>query len=302
MKRNHNKKHESFLIGVALTVLSVMIIAGNPGMAQQTGNQGIRMFENKNYYGAEKFFRNELEENESDGQALYYLGRIAFEKEELDKASGFFEKAIDIDPSNAEYYTWQGITYIQLLSEVDFMKQAIYAPRALKSLEKAVTLDPENINARIWLAGYYANAPSFAGGSHEKAKEQFEEIFAIDPDNQVALLNQGIILTQFHEYKEALASFEKILELQPDFYPALFHIGRLSRESGMFHQQGELSLIRFIDHVKGELENSKDEAWWLLGEIYLQQNKNNEARRAFENALSLNPENEEYRKSLKNIL
>lgn len=302
MKRNHAKKQVSHLIRTSLMSLMVLIIHRNLVMAQETGNQGVRMFENKNYYGAERYFQNELNENEADGLALYYLGRIAFEKKELENASDLFEKAIETDPSNAEYYTWKGITYIQLLSKVDFMKQAIYAPKAQKSLEKAVALDPENIEARIWLAGYYANAPSFAGGSQEKAKEQFEKIFAIDPDNKAALLNQGIILTQFQEYDDALASFEKILDLQQDYYPAYFHIGRLSKESGMFYAQGELSLIKFLDHAQGEMEDSKADAWWLLGEIYLQQNKINEARRAFENALSLDPENEEYQKSLKNIL
>ncbi len=294
----------TFLLNLVITGMMFLffILQVHVLQAQEAENAGIRMFEGKNYYGAERYFQNELKKNAENDLAIYYLGRIAYENGELDQASELFDKAIRIDPDNADYYAWNGINYIQLLSQVDFMKQAIYAPKAQKSLEKAVELDPSHIEARIWLAGYYANAPSFAGGSREKAKDQFEKIFAIDPDNKAALLNQGIILTSFQEYDEALAAFEKILELQDDYYAAYFHIGRLSKESGKFYDQGELSLIKFIDHAEGEFQDSKDEAWWLLGEIYLQQQRNNEARQAYENALSLDPENEDYRKSLKNIL
>jgi cytochrome c-type biogenesis protein CcmH/NrfG len=301
MKTNFRDNHLSNPVINGLMLL-IFIFQITDGLGQETLNQGIRMFEAKNYYGAERYFQNVLNNNRENDQALFYLGRIALEKGDLDGAVDLFEKAIDLQPSKADYYAWKGITYIQQLSKVDFMKQAIYAPKAQNSLEKAVELDPGHIEARIWLAGYYANAPSFAGGSRQKARDQFEKIFTIDPDNKEALLNQGIILTSFEEYDDALASFEKILDLQEDYYPACFHIGRLSKESGRFHDQGELSLIKFIDHAEGEFQDSKDEAWWLLGEIYLQQHKTREARQAFENALSLEPENEEYQKSLKNIL
>jgi tetratricopeptide (TPR) repeat protein len=271
-------------------------------LAQNTDNPGVQMFENKNYYGSERYFHDVIKREPANGSAYFYLGRIAMEQKQLDKASGHFDKAIEMDPSNASYYAWAGINYILLLSEVDFMRQAIYAPKARKNLETAVELDPGHIKARIWLAGYYANAPSFAGGSREKAKVQFDKIFAIDPNHKEALLQQGIILANFEEYEEALHSFEKILEQQEDYYPAYFHIGKLSLESNRFYSRGELSLIKFISRAGEEFSSSKDEAWWYLGQIYQHQQKTNEARQAFENAVSLDPENEDYRKSLENIL
>lgn len=301
MKKTLNNTHLSNLMMTGIMLL-VFIFQSNFLPAQAVENPGIKMFDSKNYYGAERYFQEKLKVDGENDLALFYLGRIAFEKGDLDQAADLFEKAIKLDPDNADYYAWNGINYIQKLSQVDFMKQAIYAPKAQKSLEKAVELDPGHIRARIWLAGYYAQAPSFAGGSREKAKDQFEKIFAIDPNNKMALLNQGIILTSFQEYDEALASFERILDLQVDYYAAYFQIGRLSRESGKFHEQGELSLIKFIDLAQGEYMDSKDEAWWLLGQIYQQQHKTNEARQAFEKAISLDPENEDYQKSLKNIL
>jgi len=283
-------------------ILFYLAFQGYFVQAQEVNNPGISMFEEKNYYGSERYFQKILEKNPENAEAYYYLGRISNTNQELDKASDYFEKAVDIEPSSAEYHAWNGINYVHLLSQVDFMKQAIYAPKAQRSLETAVSLDPRHIDARIWLAGYYANAPSFAGGSREKAKSQFEEIFKIDPDHPNALLQQGIVLTSFEEYDEALSSFEKIIENNDSYYPAFFHIGRLSSESNRFYDQGELSLIKFIDQADEKFQDSKDEAWWYLGDIYQQQGKNKDAREAYEKAVSLDPENEKYQKSLKNIL
>ena len=270
--------------------------------AQENTDQGVNMFNGKNYYGAERYFQDILRQNPESGEANYYLGRIANHGGSFDKASEYFEKAVVSEPSNADYHAWNGINYTQLLTTVDFMRQAIYAPKALHNLERAVELDPSHIEARIWLAGYYANAPSFAGGSREKARDQYEKIFAIDPDNIPALLNQGIMQVSFEEYDKAMVSFERIIDLDQDFYPVYLQIGRLSCESGKFHAQGELSLRKYIDQAGTEYRDTKDEAWWYLGEIYVQQEKAVEARKAFEMAVSLDPENEEYRKSLKNIL
>ncbi len=297
MKKNHT-----------LTMLRLGIIAfylffqGYFIQAQEADNPGIRMFDAKNYYGSERYFQNTLEKNPENAEAYYYLGRISNANQDLDKATDYFEKAIKVEPSNAEYYAWNGINYVHLLSKVEFMKQAIYAPKAQKNLETAVSLDPGHIDARIWLAGYYANAPSFAGGSRGKAKQQFEAIFEIDPNHPRALLEQGIVLIVFEEYDEALSSFERIIETNENYYPAYFHIGRLSSESKRFYAQGELSLIKFIDQAEEKFQVSKDEAWWYLGDIYQQQGKNKGAREAFEKAVSLDPENEKYQHSLKNIL
>jgi tetratricopeptide (TPR) repeat protein len=273
-----------------------------PLFSARSQDPGIGMFEEKNYYGAERYFSKALSDDPENPVALFYLGRIANAKGERDDASEFFEKAIEKDPKNADYYAWNGINYIQILSSVDFMKQAIYAPKAQGALETAVALDPSHIEARIWLAGYYAQAPSFAGGSREKAREQYERIFALDPDNIPALFNQGIMQQSFGETDAALQSFERILELDPEYYFACLQIGRLSRESGKYHTQGELSLKKFIDRAGEDFRDSKDEAWWYLGDIYFQQGRTGDARKAYENAVALDPENEEYRKSLKNIL
>ena len=221
------------------------------------------------------------------------------EEKDLKQATEYFNKAVDVDNSNSEYYTWKGIAYVQMLSTVDFMEQGIYAPKALQALETAVGLDASNIEARMWLAGYYAQAPVFAGGSKEKTKEQYTAIMQIDPTFVPAYVNYGIALTDFEEFDLALENFEKSIELDPENYTAFFHIGKLSAESAKFSNQGELALKKFINQAPPEFQDSKDEAWWYLGTIYMQDGDTDSARTAYENAIALDPDKEDYQKSLK---
>ena len=300
--KNQNTQPESKRLDLIALILMIILLGASVVNAQTDIQKGIEIFNKKNYYGAKRFFTEYLEKNKESAEACYYLGRIAMEERDPEQAADYFDEAVDIDACNSEYQTWKGIAYIQLLSTVDFMKQGLYAPRALKALEAAVELDPENVEARTWLAGYYAQAPVFAGGSETKAKEQYEAAIKIEPEFIPAYTNYGIALLQFEEYDQALSNFEKALALDPDNYQSLLFIGKLSAESNKYSARGELSLKKFIDQAPEEYKKQKGEAWWYLGTIYMNDGNEGNARSAYENAVNLDPEKEEYHKSLKKLM
>ena len=155
--KKQNKRAGTFKIDLLVLILLFMILGASMVHAQDDLKQGIDIFEKKNYYGAKRFFNGYLKAHPDQPEAYYYLGRIAMEEKDLELATDYFDKATDIDDSQSEYFTWKGIAYVQLLSTVYSKKQGLYAPRALKALEKAVDLDPQNIDARMWLAGYGGN-------------------------------------------------------------------------------------------------------------------------------------------------
>ncbi len=300
--KNQKKQPETKRLDLIALILMMILLGASIANAQSDIQQGIEIYNKKNYYGAKRFFTEYLDKNKESAEACYYLGRIAMVERDLEQAVEYFDDAVDINDAISEYQTWKGIAYIQLLSTVDFMKQGLYAPRALNALETAVELDPNNVEARTWLAGYYAQAPVFAGGSKTKAIEQYEAAINIDPGYIPAYTNYGIALMGFEEYDQALHNFEKTLELDADNFQALLFIGKLSAESSMFTTQGELSLKKFLDQVPDEYTKQKGEAWWYLGTIYMNDGNENNARTAYENAVKLDPEKEEYQKSLKKLM
>jgi len=300
--KNQNKQPMTFKLDLISLILMIILLGVTVAKAQNDLQKGIEIFNKKNYYGAKKFFTEYLESNEKSAEANYYLGRIAMEERDLEQATEYFDEAVDIEGNKSEYQTWKGIAYIQLLSTVDFMKQGLYAPRALNALETAVELDPDNVDARTWLAGYYAQAPVFAGGSKEKAVEQYEAAINIDPAFTPAYINYGIALLGFEEYDLALKNFEKSLELDPNNYTVRLLIGKLSAESAEYAAEGERSLKKFIDQAPENFQDKKGEAWWYLGTIYMNEGNTEDARIAYENAVDLDPGKEEYQKSLKKLM
>jgi Tfp pilus assembly protein PilF len=300
--KNQNKQQMTFKLDLISLILMIILLGATVAKAQNDLQKGIEIFNKKNYYGAKMFFNEYLESNEKSAEAYYYLGRIAMEEKDLEQATEYFDEAVDIEGNKSEYQTWKGIAYIQLLSTVDFMKQGLYALRALNALETAVELDPDNVDARTWLAGYYAQAPVFAGGSKEKAVEQYEAAINIDPAFTPAYINYGIALLGFEEYDLALKNFEKSLELDPDNYTVRLLIGKLSAESTEYAAEGQRSLKKFIDQAPENFQDKKGEAWWYLGTIYMNEGNTENARIAYENAVDLDPGKEEYQKSLKKLM
>lgn len=108
-------------------------------------------------------------------------GQQALEGRQYEKAIALFDQAIKLDTMNALYYLWLGRAYGHQAEQTKASGQFFLARQVRKNLEKAVTLNPDLIEARLDLLTYYLQAPSLLGGGIEKAQAQAEEITKRDP-------------------------------------------------------------------------------------------------------------------------
>ncbi len=108
----------------------------------------------------------------NDDRLFFNLGMALNELSEPDKALAALERAIQLNPGNAENHF--GLGYIAHL--------AGYNDRAVKALQKAVDLTADHLDARNLLARVYLDQ-----GRLDEAKKQLQEIRRREPDNQEAL-------------------------------------------------------------------------------------------------------------------
>ncbi|MBM4258357.1 MAG: tetratricopeptide repeat protein [Deltaproteobacteria bacterium] len=108
-------------------------------------------------------------------------GQEALLAGQYENAIALFDQAIHLDTTNALYYLWLGRAYGHQAEQTKAGKQFFFARQVRKNLEKAVTLDPDLIEARLDLLTYYLQAPGLLGGGIEKAQAQAEEITKRDP-------------------------------------------------------------------------------------------------------------------------
>lgn len=112
---------------------------------------------------------------------IFTRGQKALEAGRYEHAVNLLSQAIQLDATNALYYLWLGRAYGYQAEHTKAGEQFFLARQVRKNLEKAVTLNPDLIEARFDLLTYYLQAPSLLGGGIEKAQAQAVEITKRDP-------------------------------------------------------------------------------------------------------------------------
>jgi tetratricopeptide (TPR) repeat protein len=261
-----------------------------------------------------------------EGMKLYEAG-------DFDGATDHFKNAVELDETDSMYRTWLGRAYIAKLQTVSFFEKGVLSGRALEQLQKAVKLDPTNVEARITLAGYYLNAPSIAGGSKKKAREQAEEIVKYDevrgnwimagvlikdeqydeaiaklescidaqPDNIECRYRLAMLYQQLEQYNETFAEFEEVLLIDPQATAALYQIGRTAVFSKMNLDRGIECLQKYVTLEVKPGYPGYDAAHWRMGMIFEHKGDAASAKAEYETALQLNPDDDKYRDSLNEL-
>ena len=116
-----------------------------------------------------------------DAQSLNLMSRAYFAMERWNEAVTYGERAVNLEPQNATYHLWLGREYGRKAGASNPLSAAGLAKKAKNEFERAVQLDPTNVPARVDLAEYYTEAPSFMGGGLDKARAQAAAVQSLNP-------------------------------------------------------------------------------------------------------------------------
>ena len=192
---------------------------------------------------------------------LYLKGRYhwnKFHRDNLQKAIGYFESAIEIDPGYALAYSGLADSYyrvsnaysptreampkakaaaVKALELDDTLSEAHSALALIKlchdwdwagaqaSLERAIEISPNNALARQRL-GWYFNLCA----RYDEAMHELEMAFALDPLSPQVYWTFAVSYCLQRKQEYAFAEAQKALELDPNYQPALYVMGRIQIE------------------------------------------------------------------------
>src|SRR5256885_506169 len=105
----------------------------------------------------------------------FSAGRTAVLAGDYDNAIRQLEHAVDLDDSNADYHYWLGRAVYESAPRANKLRVPGMARRVRNEWERAVALDPNQIDARAGLAEWYAMAPRVMGGNKTRARDQASE-------------------------------------------------------------------------------------------------------------------------------
>lgn len=268
-----------------------------------------------------------------NAEAAYQTGRTYQQQGDMKGAIRWFERATELDENNSMYFLKLGEARGTLAGEVGMFKAMRMAGKVKSAFEKAVALDPDNIDARSGLVTYYLNAPGMAGGSTDKAFEQAEEIakrdalrghfsraqvydkkgdadntereyraaIALGAEDHDPYLALGIFLTDQKRYADAMATYDQWLEKHPDDLSVTYQVGRTASIGGDFLERGQKAFEKYLAGKPTIDMPSHAWAHYRLGLIHNYQGQKPAARAAFEQALTLEPKHKEAKRALKKL-
>lgn len=272
-----------------------------------------------------------LAANPNDDQAVHCLGVISMDMNRPREAIPQFERAIKLNEKSSAHHLWLGDALGSTADSTSKLKQPFLARRIKGEFERAVELDPRNIDARHGLIQFYVRAPGFMGGSMDKAKEQAREIVKVNPirghmemgnllynDKKIAeaeaeyveVINSapdssgfwhsiGLHYQDKQMWAEAFALYDRMLKQFPSEQNVHFNIGRTAALSGQQLERGETELkVWMAAPPKNTPIVTLAGSHHRLGMIYEKQGKKDLARAEYNKALEIDPKSENAKKSL----
>jgi tetratricopeptide (TPR) repeat protein len=159
---------------------------------------------------------------------LYYLGRIAFEEGDAEKAKDYLTQSVEMEPNSADEYYWLGRAYGELALNASLFKQASYASNVRKYFQLAVDTDPKHVPAKRGLFEFYIMAPGIMGGSVEKAEQLIKDIYTLSPVD--ADIKKLVLLNKKDEQDKRLTQAKLLVTQYPSSAEALYEAGVVLRE------------------------------------------------------------------------
>ncbi len=185
-----------------------------------------------------------------------------------------YSKALEIDPQMAEAWANKG-KVLYMLERPD---------EAVDSYKRYLEMYPENYTIRSLMIEALT-----VSGRNEEALNQTYMISEVDPSSQ-GWCNRGMILIELGEFKDALDSFNRSLEIDPQSAQALYWKAGVLAEMGRAEKA-----LEFYDEAT-RIDPQFAEAWRDKGYILKNLGRGDEAREAFSNvaeiydgAIKLNP-------------
>ncbi|WP_414661492.1 tetratricopeptide repeat protein [Horticoccus sp. 23ND18S-11] len=268
--------------------LLLLLCTGNLRAAEPLA-AAIALVEARRYPEARDLLEPMVAADPKNAAAVHYLGRVIVARNDptaLEEGVKHLAAAVQLEPNRAGYQAAYGAAALQLAGRSNSLS---YATKGRDALEKAVALDPKNLNAREGLFHFYQRAP-WPIGSSAKAGAQLDAIRQLSPDLATVLSVTTKVTAK--DYTAAFTLCGDVLARDPANYTALYHYGRTASICGQNLEQGLVHLQTCLTLTPPTPASpTHSHTWQRIGNLRERLQQWDEARAAYETALKIDPSN-----------
>jgi Flp pilus assembly protein TadD/mono/diheme cytochrome c family protein len=213
------------------------------------------------------WMENNLRKDPDDHTALYNLASVEMIKRDYAPAVSLYQRALTRSANDVRTMTALGAA---LDGEGNWQQaQAEYL--------KALTVEPENIDARFDLAHL-----DFKHGNYVEAEQEYRRVLVESPKDALAHNELGGVLAAVNRPADARHEFETAIAISPDNFDALYNLAGIEAENSNLPRAAEL--------LEQALKQKDDaDAYQLLGSVYAQSGKLADALDQFKAVQLLRP-------------
>ncbi|MFW9261164.1 tetratricopeptide repeat protein [Nostoc sp. CALU 546] len=254
----------------------------------------VQHYQAKRFTQAEQVYRQIIEVNPRQAEALYGLGMLAQQQKEYQNAESFFQATLQLQPEIAAVHNSLGYS----LQQQGKLEDAIACyQKALEILPDCIEVKA-NLGNALHLQGklssqekiYYADLnQQFALGRQNAGDLRIAELYyrqaiALQPDLVSVHNNLGDVLQKQARLDDAIKSYQQAIKIQPDSFYAYHNLGHTLQQKGKLKQA--IAAYQKALNIKPDLALTHNN----LGNIWKKLNKFDAAIESYQEAIKLQPD------------
>lgn len=219
---------------------------------------------------AQEHFLSELRRHPGDIEVLMDTGLLLLEMEELESAKEKFNRVLELDPHHPSAYHYLG----------EFYYNSGQIPRAIECFHNSLKYNSRLNGSHMRLGQCHLKL-----GHQANAREHFLKELSFSPSQPDVLMVLGKMLAEVGAVNESMNCFERVIQAQPLDHEAYHNLSLCYYQNGLYYQGVDLSLQVL------ELQPDYIPALCCLVHAYLFLKEYDKSRQYIELALDLAPEN-----------
>lgn len=177
---------------------------------------GQKFMSELQFPAAEQNFQRALQNDPACSDAMVWLGKIAFIRDQNDEALKLFDLALSVQPKFAEAVAMKGLYYMKLEN----------FDRAIEFLEQAKSINPGLEMIYFNLGKSYREI-----GQFEKAEAALRKAIEMDPNQYQAYSQLSHVLVKTGRGKEGIQAMVKALRINPLYLKGYLILGTLYKNA-----------------------------------------------------------------------